>query len=573
MPVLTEAPPKTTPNIKAPRGTAISCKGWQQEAAMRMLMNNLDDEVGERPQDLVVYGGTGRAARNWDCYHAIVRSLRDLESDETLLVQSGKPVGIFKTHDYAPRVLIANANLVGHWSNWEKFNELERAGLTMYGQMTAGSWIYIGSQGIIQGTFETFAAAGEKHFHGDLTGKLIVSGGMGGMGGAQPLAATMTGACFLGIDVNPERIKKRLKTGYCDFMVNSLDEALRILKNSIRKKEAISVGLVGNCAEIIPELADRGVLPDLLTDQTSAHDPLNGYIPSGLTIEQADDLRKRDPKSYLDRSMDSIARHVEGMLALQKAGSVTFDYGNNIRTFAFKRGVKNAYDFPGFVPAYIRPLFCEGRGPFRWVALSGEPSDIATTDDLILEMFPENRILSRWIDLARKRIHFQGLPARICWLGYGERAQFGLAMNDLVKRGKIKAPIVIGRDHLDCGSVASPFRETESMKDGSDAIADWALLNGLLNTASGASWVSIHNGGGVGIGYSQHAGQVIVADGTDAMAKRLERVLTNDPGIGIARHADAGYEEAQGFAKEKGVRIPMQEAAKPRSPEAPKQNR
>ncbi len=558
MAVDTEVPPTAKPRIKAPRGTSLSCKGWQQEAALRMLMNNLDDEVAERAEDLVVYGGTGRAARNWECYEAIVRSLRALESDETLLVQSGKPVGVFKTHDYAPRVLIANANLVGHWSNWEKFNELERAGLTMYGQMTAGSWIYIGSQGIIQGTFETFAAAGEKHFGGDLAGKLIVSGGMGGMGGAQPLAATMAGACFLGIDVNPERIKKRLKTGYCDFMVNSLDEALRILKNSIRKKEAISVGLIGNCADLIPELAERGVKPDLLTDQTSAHDPLNGYIPSGLSVEQADELRRHDPKGYLERSLDSMARHVEGMLALQKSGSVTFDYGNNIRTFAFERGVKNAYDFPGFVPAYIRPLFCEGRGPFRWVALSGEPSDIAVTDELILEMFPENRILSRWINLARKRIHFQGLPARICWLGYGERAQFGLAMNDLVKRGKIKAPIVIGRDHLDCGSVASPFRETEAMKDGSDAIADWALLNALLNTASGASWVSIHNGGGVGIGYSQHAGQVTVADGTDLMAKRIERVLTNDPGIGIARHADAGYEEAQQFARRKDLRIPMQ---------------
>src|SRR5581483_587526 len=558
MPVDTEVPPTTKTTIKAPRGTQLSCKGWQQEAALRMLMNNLDDEVAERPEDLVVYGGTGRAARNWDCYDAIVRSLRALESDETLLVQSGKPVGIFKTHDYAPRVLIANANLVGHWSNWEKFNELERAGLTMYGQMTAGSWIYIESQGIIKGRFETFSAAGEKHFGGDLAGKLIVSGGMGGMGGAQPLAATMAGACFLGIDVNPERIKKRLKTGYCDFMVNNLDEALRILKNSIRKKEAISVGLIGNCADLIPELAARGVKPDLLTDQTSAHDPLNGYIPSGLTVEQADELRRSDPKGYLDRSLDSIARHVEGMLALQKSGSVTFDYGNNIRTFAFERGVKNAYDFPGFVPAYIRPLFCEGRGPFRWVALSGEPSDIAVTDELILQMFPENRILSRWIDLARKRIRFQGLPARICWLGYGERAEFGLAMNELVKRGKIKAPIVIGRDHLDCGSVASPFRETESMKDGSDAIADWPFLNALLNAASGASWVSIHNGGGVGIGYSQHAGQVTVADGTDLMAKRIERVLTNDPGIGSARHADAGYEEARQFAERKGVSLPMQ---------------
>ena len=524
---------------------------------MRMLMNNLDEEVGERPRDLVVYGGTGKAARNQRCLETILASLKELGNDETLLVQSGKPVGVFKTHDYAPRVLIANSNLVGHWSNWEKFNELERAGLMMYGQMTAGSWIYIGSQGIVQGTFETFAAAAEKAFGGELAGKLIVSGGMGGMGGAQPLAATMAGACFLGIDVDPERIKKRLKTGYCDFMVNTLDEALRILKNAVRKKEAISVGLVGNCADVIPELAERGVLPDILTDQTSAHDPLNGYVPNGMSLEQALDLRKADPKAYLELSLDAMAHHVEGMLRLQKMGSVTFDYGNNIRTFAFQRGVKNAYDFPGFVPAYIRPLFCEGRGPFRWVALSGDPADIAVTDDLVLEMFPQNRILDRWIKLARKRIKFQGLPARICWLGYGERAQFGLAMNDLVKKGKLKAPIVIGRDHLDCGSVASPYRETEAMKDGSDAVADWPLLNALLNTASGASWVSIHNGGGVGIGYSLHAGQVTVADGTDAMAKRIERVLTNDPGIGVARHVDAGYDEAKSFAEKSGVKIPM----------------
>jgi urocanate hydratase len=557
MPVDTEVQATHLPPLKAPRGTEITCKGWPQEAAMRMLMNNLDDEVGERPRDLVVYGGTGKAARNQQCLEAIIASLKSLESDETLLVQSGKPVGIFKTHDYAPRVLIANSNLVGHWSNWEKFNELERAGLMMYGQMTAGSWIYIGSQGIIQGTFETFAAAAEKHFGGELAGKLVVSGGMGGMGGAQPLAATMAGACFLGIDVDAERIKKRLKTGYCDFMVNNLDEALRILKNAVRKKEAVSVGLVGNCADVIPELAERGVLPDILTDQTSAHDPLNGYVPNGMTLEQALELRKNDPKEYLEKSMNAMARHVEGMLRLQKMGSVTFDYGNNIRTFAFQQGVKNAYDFPGFVPAYIRPLFCEGRGPFRWVALSGDPADIAVTDDLVLEMFPKNRILSRWIELARKRIKFQGLPARICWLGYGERAEFGLAMNDLVKKGKIKAPIVIGRDHLDCGSVASPYRETESMKDGSDAVADWPLLNALLNTASGASWVSIHNGGGVGIGYSLHAGQVTVADGTEMMAKRIERVLTNDPGIGVARHVDAGYEEATAFAEKTGVKVPM----------------
>ena len=555
MPVETESPAYTP--IRAPRGTMLSCKGWQQEAAMRMLMNNLDEEVGERPRDLVVYGGTGKAARNWDCYHAIIRSLKALENDETLLVQSGKPVGIFKTHEYSPRVLIANSNLVGHWSNWEKFNELERAGLMMYGQMTAGSWIYIGSQGIVQGTFETFSAAGEKHFGGDLAGKLIVSGGMGGMGGAQPLAATMAGAAFLGIDVDPERIKKRLKTGYCDFMVTTLDEALRILKNAVRKKENISVGLVGNCADIIPELANRGVVPDILTDQTSAHDPLNGYVPNGMSLAEAVELRNRDPKAYQEKSLNAIARHVEGMLRLQKMGSVTFDYGNNIRTFAFQQGVKNAYDFPGFVPAYIRPLFCEDRGPFRWVALSGEPSDIHVTDDLVLELFPGNHILRRWIDLARKRIKFQGLPARICWLGYGERAQFGLAMNDLVKKGRLKAPIVMGRDHLDCGSVASPFRETENMKDGSDAVADWPLLNALLNTASGASWVSIHNGGGVGIGYSLHAGQVTVADGTEAMAKRIERVLTTDPGTGIVRHADAGYDDAKTFAREKHVKIPM----------------
>ncbi|HSE48344.1 MAG TPA: urocanate hydratase [Terriglobales bacterium] len=559
MATLTETPitaSNYTP-IRAPRGPVLSCKGWQQEAAMRMLMNNLDEEVGERPRDLVVYGGTGRAARSWQAYHAIVAALKGLANDETLLVQSGKPVGVFQTHDYAPRVLIANSNLVGHWSSWEKFNELERAGLMMYGQMTAGSWIYIGSQGIVQGTFETFAAAADKHFSGDLSGRLVVSGGMGGMGGAQPLAATMAGAAFLGIDVDAERIKKRLKTGYCDFLVNSLDEALRILKNAVRKKEAVSVGLVGNCADVIPELAERGVVPDILTDQTSAHDPLNGYVPNGMPLQQALELRKRDPKAYEERSLDAIARHVEGMLRLQKMGAVTFDYGNNIRTFAFQRGVKNAYDFPGFVPAYIRPLFCEGRGPFRWVALSGDPADIAATDALVLQLFPQNKLLNRWIKLAQKRIRFQGLPARICWLGYGERAQFGLAINDLVKHGKLKAPIVIGRDHLDTGSVASPFRETEGMKDGSDAVADWPLLNALLNTASGASWVSIHNGGGVGIGYSLHAGQVTVADGTDQMARRIERVLTNDPGIGVARHVDAGYDEARDTAKKKGVKIPM----------------
>src|SRR5881409_641492 len=483
--------------IQAPRGSERSCKGWQQEAAMRMLMNNLDPDVAEDPDRLVVYGGTGRAARSWEAFDAIVRSLRELENDESLLVQSGKPVGKFRTHEEAPRVLIANSNLVGHWSNYAEFHRLEQLGLTMYGQMTAGSWIYIGSQGIIQGTFETFAAAARKHFGGSLKGKLVVSGGMGGMGGAQPLAATMNGAAFLGIDVDPERIKRRLKTGYCDFMVTTLDEALRILKNAVRKGEATSVGLVGNCADLIPELAKRGVVPDLLTDQTSAHDPIGGYVPNRMTLEAALELRKKDPAEYKKHSMQAMAEHVRGMLDLQKLGAVTFDYGNNIRTFAFEQGVKNAYDFPGFVPAYIRPLFCEGRGPFRWVALSGDPADIAVTDELVLELFPDNRILRRWIDLAHKRIKFQGLPARICWLGYGERAKFGLAMNELVKKGKLKAPIVMGRDHLDCGSVASPFRETESMKDGSDAVADWPLLNALLNTASGASWVSIHNGGGV----------------------------------------------------------------------------
>ena len=543
--------------FKSPRGTAITCKGWQQEAALRMLMNNLDPEVAEKPDDLVVYGGTGKAARNWECFHAIVRSLKELAADETLLVQSGKPVAVFRTHEYAPRVLLCNSNLVGHWNNWERFNELDRAGLTMYGQMTAGSWIYIGTQGILQGTYETFASVAKKHFAGDLAGKLVVTGGMGGMGGAQPLAATMNGAAFLGIDVDPERIKRRVKTGYCDVMVTNLDEALRILKNAVRKREAVSVGLVGNCADVIPELARRGVVPDVLTDQTSAHDPLNGYVPNGMSLDAAIELRKKNPDEYKKRSMAAMAEHVKGMLDLQNLGAITFDYGNNIRTFAYEQGLKNAYDFPGFVPAYIRPLFCEGKGPFRWAALSGEASDIARTDQLVLEMFPHDGHLSRWIKLAQKRIRFQGLPARICWLGYGERDKFGLALNDLVARGELKAPIVIGRDHLDCGSVASPYRETESMLDGSDAVADWPLLNALLNTASGASWVSIHNGGGVGIGYSQHSGQVTVADGTKEMARRIERVLTNDPGIGVARHIDAGYPEAKAFAKNTDLKIPM----------------
>src|ERR1700730_11172558 len=547
------APP---PVVRAPRGREMSRKGWQQEAALRMLMNNLDAEVAEKPGELIVYGGTGRAARNWASFHTIVRCLRELESDETLLVQSGKPVGVFRTHPDAPRVLIANSNLVGHWSNYKEFHRLEQLGLIMYGQMTAGSWIYIGSQGIVQGTFETFASAANKHFGCSLRGGLIVSGGMGGMGGAQPLAATLNDACFLGVEVDPARIEKRLQTGYCDRIAWNLDDALAIVNEVRARGDAVSVGLVGNCADVVPELARRGIVPDLLTDQTSAHDPVGGYIPQGLDAREAAELRKSDPESYRRRSLESIARHVEGMLALQKLGSVTFDSGNNIRTFAHEQGVKNAYDFPGFVPAYIRPLFCEGRGPFRWVALSGEPSDIHRSDALVREMFPQNEMLTRWIRLAQKRVRFQGLPARICWLGYGERAKFGLALNRLVARRELKAPIVIGRDHLDCGSVASPFRETEKMADGSDAVADWALLNALLNTASGASWVSIHNGGGVGIGYSQHAGQVIVADGTPEMAARIERVLTNDPGIGVARHADAGYPEAINFARKSAIKIP-----------------
>jgi urocanate hydratase len=553
------ATPETTAYqpVRAARGTALTCKSWQQEGALRMLMNNLDPEVAECPEELIIYGGRGKAARNWKCFHAIVESLRALEDDQTLLVQSGKPVGVFRTHSYAPRVLIANSNLVGHWNDWKHFDELDRLGLMMYGQMTAGSWIYIGTQGILQGTYETFAAAGRKHFGGDLAGRLIASGGLGGMGGAQPLAATLNGAAFLGIDVDPERIKRRVKSGYCDVLVKNLDEALRILKNAVRKREPASVGLVGNCAEVIPELARRGVVPDLLTDQTSAHDPVGGYIPLGLDVAEAAELRNRDPDECRRRSLGSIAKHVEGMLALQKLGAITFDYGNNIRTFAYQQGVKNAYDFPGFVPAFIRPLFCEGRGPFRWAALSGEASDIYRTDKLVTEMFPHDPILCRWIELAQKRVRFQGLPARICWLGYGEREQFGLAINALVSRGELKAPIVIGRDHLDCGSVASPFRETESLRDGSDAVADWPLLNALLNTASGASWVSIHNGGGVGIGYSLHAGQVLVADGGKEMAARIERVLTNDPGLGVARHVDAGYPEAIDFARKSGVKIPM----------------
>jgi len=543
--------------VHAPRGTGISCKGWQQEAALRMLMNNLDPDVAERPDDLVVYGGTGRAARSWTSFDAIVSTLRRLESDETLLVQSGKPVAVFRTHAGAPRVLIANSNLVGRWANWDTFRELERLGLTMYGQMTAGSWIYIGSQGILQGTYETFGAVARTHFDGTLAGRLVASAGLGGMGGAQPLAATMLGAAFLGVEVDPARIAKRVATGYCDRQTTSLDEALAWLEEARSERRALSVGLVGNAAEVMPELVRRGVVPDVLTDQTSAHDTLNGYIPAGLSLDEAADSRRRDPAAYVKRASESIATHVRALLALRDLGAVTFDYGNNLRTVAYDTGVEHAFDYPGFVPAYIRPLFCQGKGPFRWVALSGDPKDIHRTDDLILELFPHDEQLARWITLARERVHFQGLPARICWLGQGERARFGVAINDLVASGEITAPIVIGRDHLDTGSVASPFRETEGMKDGSDAIADWPLLNAMLNVASGASWVSFHHGGGVGIGNSLHAGQVIVADGTPEMRERLERVLTNDPGIGVARHADAGYELALETAREQGIDLPM----------------
>ncbi|HLA12975.1 MAG TPA: urocanate hydratase [Pyrinomonadaceae bacterium] len=543
--------------VRAPRGAKLSCKSWQQEAALRCLMNNLDPEVAERPEELIVYGGAGRAARSWPAFHAIVRELRELANDETLLVQSGKPVGVFRTHEYAPRVLIANSNLVGAWANWDHFHELERKGLMMYGQMTAGSWIYIGTQGIVQGTFETFAAMADKHFGGDLAGKLVVSGGMGGMGGAQPLAATLNGAVFLGIDVDPARIERRVRTGYCDRIAWTLEEALAICEDAREQKRPVSVGLVGNCAEVLPEIVTRGVKIDAITDQTSAHDPLYGYVPKGLTLEGAAELREQAPSEYISRALASMAEHVSAMLSLQRSGAVAFDYGNNIRKQAFDAGCTDAFDIPGFVPEYIRPLFCEGKGPFRWVALSGDPQDIRKTDDLALELFPEDRTLNRWLRLARERVQFQGLPARICWLGYGERAEMGGAINDLVRRGELNAPIAIGRDHLDTGSVASPFRETEGMRDGTDAVADWPILNALLNTASGASWVSFHHGGGVGIGYSLHAGQVSVADGTAEASLRLNRVLTNDPGIGVARHVDAGYELAINTATNKSINIPM----------------
>jgi urocanate hydratase len=545
--------------VRAPRGRELSCRGWVQEAALRMLMNNLDPEVAERPQDLVVYGGTGRAARSWAAFDAIVRTLRTLGDDETLLVQSGKPVAVFTTHPDAPRVLIANANLVGRWATWDVFRDLERRGLIMYGQMTAGSGIYIGTQGILQGTFETFAAVAARHWGGTLKGRLVVSGGLGGMGGAQPLAATMNDGVCLVVEVDPTRVQRRLETRYLDRATASLDEALTWCDEARRAGTPLSVGLVGNCAEVLPALVQRGVVPDVLTDQTSAHDTLTGYVPAGCSLADALALRGADPAEYVRRAVASIAVHVRAMRELQRRGAVTFDYGNNIRTVAADAGVTDAFDIPGFVPEYIRPLFCAGKGPFRWVALSGDSKDLDRTDRLVLELFPDNAHLVRWIRLARERVAFQGLPARICWLGQGERARFGVALNDLVASGELSAPIVIGRDHLDTGSVASPFRETEGMKDGSDAIADWAILNALVNTASGASWVSFHHGGGVGIGNSLHAGQVIVADGTPAARRRLERVLTNDPGIGVVRHADAGYPEALATARRAGLRLPMLE--------------
>ena len=543
--------------IKAPHGNSLSCKGWIQEAAMRMLMNNLDQEVAEKPAELIVYGGSGKAARNWECYEAIISSLKNLESDETLVVQSGKPVAVFKTHEDAPRVIISNAMLVPNWANWDEFRRLEQLGLTMYGQMTAGSWIYIGTQGILQGTYETFAECGRKYFNGDLKGKLLLTAGLGGMGGAQPLAATMNDAAFLGIDVDKNRIKKRLDTGYIDVLSENLDEALKLVLEAKEKRQALSVGLVGNAGEILPQILARGIVPDILTDQTSAHDTLNGYVPMGMSLEEAFTLRKTDPSAYIKLAKATIVKHVEAMLEFRKLGAITFDYGNNIRGEAKDNGLLNAFDIPGFVPEFIRPLFCDGKGPFRWAALSGKPEDIYETDKAVKEAFPENKSLHNWIDMAQKKVHFQGLPSRICWLGYGERAKMGKIFNSLVASGKVSAPIVIGRDHLDCGSVASPNRETEGMIDGSDAIADWPILNALLNAIGGASWVSVHHGGGVGIGKSIHAGMVVVADGTKEAEARLERVLTYDPGMGIARHADAGYEQAINNAKKFSIKIPM----------------
>ena len=543
--------------IRAPRGSEISCKGWQQEAAMRMLMNNLDPDVAENPQELVVYGGRGKAARNWDAFEAIVGSLKALENDETLLVQSGKPVGVFRTHKLAPRVLISNSMLVPKWATWDDFWELEEKGLTMYGQMTAGSWIYIGTQGILQGTYETFAEAAKQHFGGSLAGKLTLTAGLGGMGGAQPLAVTMNDGVAIVVEVNEDHIKRRLETGYCDTMTTSIDEAVELARKAQKDKRPLSIALLGNAAVTHPEFVRRGVIPDVVTDQTSAHDPLGGYIPIGLSLEEAKELRECDPKGYIKQAMKSMAIQVEAMLEMKSRGAAVFDYGNNIRQQAYDTGVKDAFSYPGFVPAYIRPLFCEGKGPFRWVALSGDPADIYKTDEVVLKEFPDDKHLTQWITFAREKVQFQGLPSRICWLGYDERARFGKAINNLVRRGEISAPIVIGRDHLDTGSVASPNRETESMKDGSDAIADWPILNALLNAVSGASWVSVHHGGGVGIGYSIHAGMVVVADGSDDADFRLERVLTTDPGSGIIRHADAGYDKAVETARKWGIKIPM----------------
>ncbi|AZN41252.1 urocanate hydratase [Paenibacillus albus] len=545
--------------IRAPRGSELSCKDWVQEAAMRMLMNNLDSEVAERPEDLVVYGGIGKAARNWPSYDAIVRELQRLESNETLLIQSGKPVGVFKTHERAPRVLLSNSVLVPKWATWEKFRELEQKGLMMYGQMTAGSWIYIGTQGILQGTYETFAEAARQHTGGTLRGTLTLTAGLGGMGGAQPLAVTMNDGVVIVVEVDRARIERRIQTRYCDVLAETLDEALELAEQAKTAGKALSIGLLGNAAEIYPEFVRRGIRPDFTTDQTSAHDPLTGYIPAGLTLEEAATLRSRDPEQYVQLAKASMAVQVRAMLELQQMGSVVFDYGNNIRQAAYDEGVLQAFSFPGFVPAYIRPLFCEGKGPFRWVALSGDPEDIRKTDELVVQLFPGNDRLRRWIEMAGERVAFQGLPARICWLGYGEREKFGLALNDMVRSGELRAPIVIGRDHLDCGSVASPNRETEAMKDGSDAVGDWAILNALINTSAGASWVSVHHGGGVGMGYSLHAGMVVVADGTDEAAERLRAVLTSDPGMGVIRHVDAGYDEATETAQKHGIRIPMQE--------------
>ena len=543
--------------VRAARGLKLSCKGWHQEAALRMLNNNLDAEVAEKPEELIIYGGSGKAARNWEAYDAIVKSLKKLENDETLMIQSGKPVGVFRTHEYSPRVIIANSHLVPHWATWEKFRQLDRLGLIMFGQMTAGSWIYIGTQGIIQGTYETFAAIAEKHFGGDLSGRWVLTGGMGGMGAAQPMAGTMSGASILVVEVDEARINRRINQGFCHVEVKTLDKAIKLIKEHTKSKEPISIGLVGNCAEIFPEIFRRGIVPDIVTDQTSAHDELNGYIPEALTVVEANRMRKKDPKGYIKRSYESMVKHCDAMLKFQKAGSVVFDYGNNLRGQAQTGGLANAFAYPGFVPEYVRPLFCEGRGPFRWAALSGDPNDIAVTDEIVLKEFAKNKPLVRWIKMAREQIPFQGLPARICWLGYGERARFADIMNNYIAKGKISGPIVIGRDHLDCGSVASPYRETEGMLDGSDAIADWPLLNGLLNAISGASWVSIHHGGGVGIGNAIHAGMVVVADGTKEMTERLNRVLTNDPGSGIVRHADAGYPDAIKFARKHKVKIPM----------------